>query len=84
VDHALTVASYASNSAGPSVLNRSEFSGGFLGDIDLRNVPPELKQEGDDWFVVFNPGVKRVLDVSLVHAIMHERCAKGSPRLAST
>jgi glucose repression regulatory protein TUP1 len=36
-------------------------------------VPPELKKEGSDWFAIFNPKVKRVLDVSLVHTLMHER-----------
>lgn len=47
--------------------------GGFLDDLDPHNVPPELKKEGSDWFAVFNPKVKRVLDVSLVHTLMHER-----------
>lgn len=45
----------------------------FLDDIDLHNVPPESKKEGSDWFAIFNPKVKRVLDVNLVHTLMHER-----------
>jgi general transcriptional corepressor TUP1 len=50
-------------------------SGGqFPDDVDVLNVPPELKKEGSDWFAVFNPKVKRVLDVSLVHTLIHERC----------
>jgi general transcriptional corepressor TUP1 len=36
-------------------------------------VPPELMKEGNDWFAVFNPQVKRVLDVSLMHTLVHER-----------
>jgi glucose repression regulatory protein TUP1 len=48
-------------------------NGGFPDDLDPHNVPPELKKEGSDWFAVFNPKVKRVLDVSLVHTLMHER-----------
>lgn len=30
-------------------------------------------QEGSDWFAVWNPKVKRVLDVNLVHTLYHER-----------
>lgn len=42
----------------------------FPDDLDPHNVPPEWKKEGVDWFAVFNPKVKRVLDVSLVHTVM--------------
>lgn len=52
--------------------------GGFPDDLDPHNVPPELKKEGSDWFAIFNPKVKRVLDVSLVHTLMHERCTLSS------
>ncbi|KAG6875129.1 hypothetical protein C0993_010716, partial [Termitomyces sp. T159_Od127] len=48
---------------------------GFTGipdDVDIHNISPDLKKEGSDWFAIFNPGVKRVLDVSLVHNLMHE------------
>ncbi len=34
-------------------------------------IPP---REGSDWYAVFNPKVKRVLDVQLVRNLMHERC----------
>lgn len=44
----------------------------FPDDLDPHNVPPEWKKEGVDWFAVFNPKVKRVLDVSLVHTVMYE------------
>jgi general transcriptional corepressor TUP1 len=36
-------------------------------------IPAEFKKEGNDWSVIFNPKVKRVLDVTLVHTLMHER-----------
>lgn len=48
-------------------------AGAFPDELDIHNVPPELKKEGSDWFAMFNPGTKRVLDVSLVHTLMHER-----------
>jgi len=44
----------------------------FPDDLDPHSLPPELKKEGSDWFAVFNPKVKRVLDVSLVHTLVHE------------
>lgn len=44
----------------------------FPDDLDIHTVPPELKKEGSDWFAIFNPNAKRVLDVSLVHTLMHE------------
>lgn len=64
----------ASNSVNALVPISAGSNGGFPDDLDPHNVPPELKKEGSDWFAVFNPNVKRVLDVSLVHTLMHERC----------
>jgi hypothetical protein len=46
----------------------------FPEDVDIHNIPSEFKKEGSDWFAIFNPKVKRVLDVNLVHTLMHERC----------
>lgn len=46
----------------------------FPEEFDVHNISPEFKKEGSDWFAIFNPKVKRVLDVSLVHTLMHERC----------
>jgi glucose repression regulatory protein TUP1 len=58
-------------------INNTQNSGAqFPDDLDPQNVPPELKKEGNDWFAVFNGKVKRVLDVSLVHTLMHERCVE--------
>lgn len=52
--------------------------------MDPHTVPPELKNEGTDWFAIFKqappapgdaPGQKkRTLDVQLVHTLIHERC----------
>ena len=46
----------------------------FLDELDPLSVPPELKKEGSDWFAIFNPKIKRALDVNLVHTLHHERC----------
>ena len=48
--------------------------GAFPEDLDIHTIPPEYKREGSDWYALFNPKVKRVLDVQLVHNLMHERC----------
>lgn len=32
----------------------------------------DQKREGNDWFAVFNPNVRRALDVDLVHNLVHE------------
>ncbi|KAL5523391.1 TUP1 [Sanghuangporus sanghuang] len=46
--------------------------GAFLDDINPETLPPDLKKEGPDWFAVFNPKVKRVLDVNLTNTLNHE------------
>ncbi|CAO1629327.1 unnamed protein product [Parajaminaea phylloscopi] len=51
-------------------------------DVRLDDVPKDLKKEGSDWHAVFNPNVKRTLDVNLVHTLMHESvvcCVRFSP-----
>jgi glucose repression regulatory protein TUP1 len=44
----------------------------FPDEIDIHTISPEHKREGGDWFALFNHKVKRVLDVNLVHTLMHE------------
>ncbi|KAJ6485827.1 chromatin associated protein [Mycena sanguinolenta] len=45
----------------------------FLADAsDPSAVPPQFKNGGPDWFVLYNPAIPRTLDVSLVHTFMHE------------
>ena len=46
--------------------------GNVLADLDPDQMRPDQKREGNDWFAVFNPNVRRVLDVDLVHNLIHE------------
>jgi len=73
----LVPANAAANNTNALVPSNANGSGNqsFPDDLDIHNVPPDMKKEGSDWFAVFNPNpkVKRVLDVSLVHTLMHER-----------
>jgi len=65
-----------SNSAGPSNSSGAVVPINHIPDeLDLHNVPPEYKKEGSDWYASFNPQVKKVLDVGLVHTLTHERYA---------
>lgn len=43
-------------------------------DLDPDTLPSSMKKEGNDWMSMFNPKVKRVLDVGLVHTLIHDRC----------
>jgi glucose repression regulatory protein TUP1 len=45
--------------------------GNSLAEIDPDTAPAHLKREGPDWYAVFNPRVRRVLDVDLVHNLTH-------------
>ncbi|KAF1346717.1 WD40-repeat-containing domain protein [Delphinella strobiligena] len=47
-------------------------SGNQLVDLPIDALPPHLKREGEDWYAVFNPRVRRVLDVELVHNLAHQ------------
>ena len=46
--------------------------GNVLADLDPDQMRSDQKREGADWFAVFNPNVRRVLDVDLVHNLVHE------------
>lgn len=46
--------------------------GNTLADLDPDKLPPSQKREGSDWYAVFNPEVPRVLDVDLVHHLVHD------------
>ncbi|KAH9823379.1 WD40-repeat-containing domain protein [Melampsora americana] len=51
-------------------------------DLDPDTLPSSMKKEGGDWMTMFNPKVKRVLDVGLVHTLVHDSvvcCVKFSP-----
>lgn len=43
-----------------------------LADLDIEQLPDNLKKEGQDWFAVFNPRTRRVLDVDLIHNLPHQ------------
>ena len=38
------------------------------------DVSPEYMTQGSGWYALFNPCLKRSLDVSLVHTLTHSRC----------
>ena len=38
------------------------------------DVSSEYMTQGSGWYVLFNPGLERSLDVSLVHSLVHRRC----------
>lgn len=46
--------------------------GNQLADLDPDQLRPDQKREGPDWYAVFNPRIRRVLDVELVHNLLHE------------
>ncbi|KAI1502966.1 WD40-repeat-containing domain protein [Biscogniauxia marginata] len=43
-----------------------------LGDPDENRLPSHARKNRDDWSVIFNQAVPRVLDVDLVHTVVHE------------
>ncbi|CAI6333446.1 unnamed protein product [Periconia digitata] len=43
-----------------------------LADLDVESLPDNFKKEGADWFAVFNPRARRVLDVDLIHNLPHQ------------
>ncbi|QSZ37869.1 hypothetical protein DSL72_008969 [Monilinia vaccinii-corymbosi] len=46
--------------------------GNTLAELDLERLPPQYKKVEPDWFAIFNPDVPKVLDVDLVHTLIHE------------
>ena len=38
------------------------------------DVSTEFVTQGPGWYALFNPGLERSLDVSLVHSLAHHRC----------
>lgn len=43
-----------------------------MSDLDPERMPAHTKKMKDDWWVIFNQTVPRVLDVDLVHTLQHE------------
>src|SRR5947208_14502456 len=46
--------------------------GNELANLNLGDLPPEQKRVGSNWFAVFNPDLPRVLDVKLLHTLLHD------------
>ncbi|CAA7268253.1 unnamed protein product [Cyclocybe aegerita] len=42
-----------------------------IDELSIHTVPPEFKKEGNDWCAVYNPKVKKALDVNLLHTFNH-------------
>lgn len=61
--HSYTVDGHPSNALTP------------LADLDLERLSLEHKRAVDDWFVVFNPHVPRLVDLDLVHTLAHDSVA---------
>lgn len=58
----------------PTPATGSAGNANVLLDLDPDSLPSALKKEGSDWMTMFNPKVKKVLDVELVHTLIHDRC----------
>lgn len=43
-----------------------------LSDLDPDHMPDHLKRDGQDWYAIFNPRARRVLDVDLIHNLPHQ------------
>ncbi|KAL4782755.1 WD40 repeat-like protein [Aspergillus varians] len=46
--------------------------GNMLANWNPDDLPGSQKKEGADWYAVFNPEVQRVLDIELVHHLVHD------------
>ncbi|KAL2786046.1 WD40 repeat-like protein [Aspergillus keveii] len=46
--------------------------GNMLANWNPDDLPSSQKKEGADWYAVFNPEVQRVLDIDLVHHLVHD------------
>lgn len=75
-----TVGSSAALTSATTTTTTSSTGGTSLGKeitpklepFDPESVTRDLKKEGSDWITMFNPNVKRVLDVGLVHTLVHD------------
>ena len=38
------------------------------------DVSPDFVTQGPGWYALFNPGLERSFDVSLIHSLAHNRC----------
>ena len=52
----------------------SEPSTELWAHAEVEDVCPEFVTQGPGWYALFNPGLERGLDVTLVHTLKHDRC----------
>ena len=52
----------------------SEPSTELWAHAEVEDVNPEFVTQGSGWYALFNPGLERSLDVSLVQSLAHGRC----------
>ena len=52
----------------------SEPSAELWAHAKAEDVNPEYMTQGPGWYALFNPGLERSLDVSLVYSLKHRRC----------
>ncbi len=43
----------------------------FLTDLDANSIPPNMKKQAEDYYVIFNPELPKKIDVDLVHSLDH-------------
>ncbi|KAJ2822549.1 general transcription repressor [Coemansia sp. 'formosensis'] len=55
----------------PSSSGKGVVASSQLADMDPDQVPANLKREGADWFVIFNPKTPRLLNIENVHTLDH-------------
>ena len=46
--------------------------GNVLADLNPDEMRPDQKREGQDWYAVFNPNIRRILDIDLVNTLVHD------------
>ncbi|KAJ2257273.1 general transcription repressor [Coemansia sp. RSA 455] len=51
--------------------NKGVVASSQLADLDPDQVPANLKREGVDWFVIFNPKTPRLLNIENIHTLDH-------------
>ena len=57
--------------AGPA---EQETSAELWAHAKAEDVHPEYMSQGSSWYALFDPGLERSLDVSLIHALTYHRC----------
>ncbi|KAL1742323.1 WD40-repeat-containing domain protein [Schizophyllum fasciatum] len=59
------------NAVDPNAPSPARPAPAFLDELDPAAMPPELKKDGQDYWAIFNPKAKRVIDVDILHTFPH-------------